>query len=434
MPRDDLTIDGFNRKNMPPGTILEHQDAAAVLDDFVNRSANLPLELQFYQDEIAEKDRQMQICLDAISQRDAAIQKFIKNNHSTEPNPKEAAFRKHILENYDRVQILQEEKVALSEKQKNTLDRQIRNLDKHIAALQDRGELPKDDDIPSLLRGDDAAVLQMQQSAKAALATKNADMLNNHVPTSRPMQQQARPTVQTQVAQMTSAQATPTAGSPAANLILQRQQQRESSAGASNKRQRLAGAAGTLPASSSGLARHSSLGPGTPKAGTPTTGRAGSAGPGRSQKTIAGAGKKTAPHKQGSGLRKAKPGKSGLSRVKRSGHKNSPGSTNDSELSDADSGASGEDEDNISPPPGKKGRNENEMDVDEEEGDQTKYCICQTVSFGDMVACDNEDCPNEWFHWGCVGLKSEPSGTWFCPDCTKLMKDEKKKEKKAQEL
>jgi inhibitor of growth protein 3 len=36
-----------------------------------------------------------------------------------------------------------------------------------------------------------------------------------------------------------------------------------------------------------------------------------------------------------------------------------------------------------------------------------------------MVACDNESCPFEWFHWTCVGLKSEPVGTWICPVCTK---------------
>ena len=34
-----------------------------------------------------------------------------------------------------------------------------------------------------------------------------------------------------------------------------------------------------------------------------------------------------------------------------------------------------------------------------------------------MVACDNEDCPYEWFHWSCVGLKSEPNGKWFCEEC-----------------
>ncbi len=61
-----------------------------------------------------------------------------------------------------------------------------------------------------------------------------------------------------------------------------------------------------------------------------------------------------------------------------------------------------------------------EMDGEEEqdEGDDKKYCICHSVSYGNMVACDNDDCPHEWFHWSCVGVKQEPVGKWFCPDCT----------------
>ena len=38
-----------------------------------------------------------------------------------------------------------------------------------------------------------------------------------------------------------------------------------------------------------------------------------------------------------------------------------------------------------------------------EDVDQTLYCICQQVSHGDMVGCDNENCPYEWFHFDCVG-------------------------------
>ena len=65
------------------------------------------------------------------------------------------------------------------------------------------------------------------------------------------------------------------------------------------------------------------------------------------------------------------------------------------------------------------------MDIDAEgEGggnaeteDTTKYCTCRQVSSGDMIACDNDDCPYEWFHWKCVGLKEEPRGTWYCPEC-----------------
>ena len=64
------------------------------------------------------------------------------------------------------------------------------------------------------------------------------------------------------------------------------------------------------------------------------------------------------------------------------------------------------------------------MDVDDDDaGDDKKYCLCQNVSFGDMVACDNDDCPYEWFHWSCVGLKSEPNGTWYCPMCTEKTKE-----------
>lgn len=68
-----------------------------------------------------------------------------------------------------------------------------------------------------------------------------------------------------------------------------------------------------------------------------------------------------------------------------------------------------------------------DMEVDGDVGanaeteDTTKYCTCRQVSSGDMVACDNEDCPFEWFHWKCVGIKEEPKGAWFCPDCRQSM-------------
>jgi hypothetical protein len=34
-----------------------------------------------------------------------------------------------------------------------------------------------------------------------------------------------------------------------------------------------------------------------------------------------------------------------------------------------------------------------------------------------MVACDNPECPIEWFHFACVGLTEQPKGKWYCPDC-----------------
>ena len=44
------------------------------------------------------------------------------------------------------------------------------------------------------------------------------------------------------------------------------------------------------------------------------------------------------------------------------------------------------------------------------------YCTCRRLSFGDMIACDNEDCPVEWFHYLCVGISAPPS-SWLCPQC-----------------
>eukprot|EP00127_Corallochytrium_limacisporum_P004297 Clim_evm242s157 gene=Clim_evmTU242s157 len=48
---------------------------------------------------------------------------------------------------------------------------------------------------------------------------------------------------------------------------------------------------------------------------------------------------------------------------------------------------------------------------------EPKYCLCNQVSYGDMVGCDNPDCPIEWFHYGCVGLTEAPKGKWYCPQC-----------------
>ncbi|XP_051814464.1 uncharacterized protein LOC127537003 [Acanthochromis polyacanthus] len=48
------------------------------------------------------------------------------------------------------------------------------------------------------------------------------------------------------------------------------------------------------------------------------------------------------------------------------------------------------------------------------------WCLCQgPESLDDMVACDNENCKIQWFHYRCVGLRKAPSTSeeWFCPDC-----------------
>ncbi|XP_057297235.1 inhibitor of growth protein 3-like [Hydractinia symbiolongicarpus] len=50
------------------------------------------------------------------------------------------------------------------------------------------------------------------------------------------------------------------------------------------------------------------------------------------------------------------------------------------------------------------------------------YCLCNQVSYGEMVGCDNHSCPIEWFHYGCVGLTDAPKGKWYCPDCSAQIK------------
>lgn len=61
---------------------------------------------------------------------------------------------------------------------------------------------------------------------------------------------------------------------------------------------------------------------------------------------------------------------------------------------------------------------------------EPRYCTCQQVSFGEMIACDNEDCPIEWFHFACVNLKSKPKGKWYCPECFNINKKGKHKPKR----
>ncbi|KAJ7775876.1 hypothetical protein B0H14DRAFT_2538735 [Mycena olivaceomarginata] len=60
-----------------------------------------------------------------------------------------------------------------------------------------------------------------------------------------------------------------------------------------------------------------------------------------------------------------------------------------------------------------------EMDVDAEGEDEDKnlYCFCQKQSYGDMIACDNDDCPYEWFHLSCVQLTQPTPEKWYCREC-----------------
>lgn len=62
--------------------------------------------------------------------------------------------------------------------------------------------------------------------------------------------------------------------------------------------------------------------------------------------------------------------------------------------------------DDLTPPP------EETIDPDE-----PTYCLCDQISFGEMILCDNDLCPIEWFHFSCVSLMTKPKGKWYCPNC-----------------
>uniref|UniRef100_A0A0D3FP24 Inhibitor of growth protein N-terminal histone-binding domain-containing protein n=1 Tax=Oryza barthii TaxID=65489 RepID=A0A0D3FP24_9ORYZ len=72
----------------------------------------------------------------------------------------------------------------------------------------------------------------------------------------------------------------------------------------------------------------------------------------------------------------------------------------------------------LMPPPGGNKKTTAPMDVDQTiDPNEPTYCICHQISYGDMIACDNDNCEGgEWFHYTCVGLTPE---TRFKGKCAK---------------
>lgn len=420
-------------KQQPKRPEMAHgaEDCATVLEQFVHDVANLPLEINHLMEEIQAKDKVMQDCRATINSRDGSIQKFVKLNGSLAPNPKEEQYSKSVLQNLDKSSQLQDEKIQLSEKACVLLDRQIKRLDVRIRDLVNEGLLSNDPPLPSMF---DKKVDYREPpkvffpdstpSETPAYQTPLNPTSGNSNPILAAAHRlsQATPRISTAAA-LAAAQGSGRSSAPAtpggaAGMHLQ-QRQRESSAGAvDSKRRRLNPPFGTLPSASSNL-RQSSLGPGTPKAGTPAGSRAGSAQPRGVNVVKKALTKKIAPHQQvkkikaAAGTKSNKRSSSASGRIKAS--KKSPGEgaddDDDSMLSSADMSESDKNDDSA----------EEDLDDEEEEdegNEDTKvYCTCRTVSHGDMVACDNDNCPYEWFHWKCVGLTREPVGTWYCDEC-----------------
>eukprot|EP01024_Parvocaulis_polyphysoides_P068189 TRINITY_DN8273_c0_g4_i1.p1 TRINITY_DN8273_c0_g4~~TRINITY_DN8273_c0_g4_i1.p1 ORF type:complete len:277 (-),score=49.95 TRINITY_DN8273_c0_g4_i1:793-1623(-) len=61
--------------------------------------------------------------------------------------------------------------------------------------------------------------------------------------------------------------------------------------------------------------------------------------------------------------------------------------------------------------------------------DEERYCVCNQISYGGMVMCDNKDCKIQWFHFECVGYTESDVDDvkWFCPQCREGQDSSKQK-------
>jgi len=76
------------------------------------------------------------------------------------------------------------------------------------------------------------------------------------------------------------------------------------------------------------------------------------------------------------------------------------------------------------PSPRKRASNAGAVAADMEiDPNEPTWCFCNQVSYGEMVACDNQHCEKEWFHYNCVGLVEPPVGKWYCKDCKANMEE-----------
>ncbi|KAF2273119.1 uncharacterized protein EI97DRAFT_461372 [Westerdykella ornata] len=396
------------------------EDPANVLEQWIHDVANLPAEITHLYEEAQAKDQQINECRAIIQSRDNSLQKFIKLNGALVQNPKEEQYSKTILQCYERAQILQEEKVGLVERAIMLTDRHVKRLDIKLRDLQNDGSIPADPQLPSLLKDSPGNMVPPsslsntgantplhpisgnQPGGPANLAQAAAIARMNSAVGASGRLPSSLQTMQTQA--VLNQQRLREAQAPAQAMS---RQEREMSTGSDGKRRRPTGSLGPLPPpATSGLARQGSMGPGTPKPSTPGS-RAGSVGPKQPQRHALTV-KKAKPQQP---LRKmALAAKAGSTKTKRrkGGSRASPSTTADDESVASEAGTEDEEMTGMG---GAEG--------EEDEGDDTKYCFCQRVSFGNMVACDNDNCQYQWFHWECVGIKEEPLGEWLCPDCRK---------------
>jgi inhibitor of growth protein 3 len=434
--------------------MASNEDCASVLEQFIHDAANLPAEITHMMEEIQAKDKDLQKHLSVVNQKDSNIQKHLKTNGVLAPHPKENEYADLVKKNFDLCLALQDQKIALSEKACMLLERQVKKLDVKIRELQNDGQLQDGPPLPSVFNRKAEAqkpFLELPTNIplqNASVSALNANAHRANAQTAATMQQPQPRTLPQITTVSAPAQRSSAPATPASAVQQQRQREREHSLGAENKRRKLGNplAGANLPAQPSGL-RQSSLGPGTPKAGTPTgtgTSRAGSiprttgAQQAAAPPKKSGLPKKVISHQQVNKLKQKAANKGRLSVGRKKGQSPSVrggrGGTAASE--DADSALSSADASETDASQSRRGRGnkkqqppvaedadaeageDEEMDDDDGEDDKV-YCFCHQRSYGEMVACENEDCPYQWFHTGCLNMKKVPDEDedWYCPHC-----------------
>lgn len=426
------------------------EDCASVLEQFIHDVANLPAEISHMMEEIQAKDAEMQKHQSSINSKDAGLQKHVKMNGVLQAHPKEAEYAEQVKKNYELMATLQDQKVALGERACHILDRQLKKLDTKIRELANDGQLSAEG-LPSIFnRKAEKAFMDVTQNmplqaASISALNANAHRINTQVGAGTAAQARPNPQLATlnTTPQRSSAPATPAA------MQVQRQRERDQSIGADNKRRKLGNplAGANLPAQPSNL-RQSSLGPGTPKAGTPTGtsgSRAGSvprttAAPqsaavntkksALSNKPLSNQQVNKLKNKHTKHARLSSAGrKKAQSPSVRGGRAGTAASEDDSVLSSADASETDASQSRSRRGQKKKQAVKQEVDVDMDENepgdeemdeeDNSLYCYCQKQSYGNMVACENDDCKYQWFHVDCLNLKKMPAEDedWYCPDC-----------------
>lgn len=328
------------------------------------------------------------------------------------------------------------------------LDRQIKRLDFKIRDLQNDGAIAIDPQLPSLLNtstlntrlppfstgttGASPPLHPIPGNAGPGTARANTPitrLANSAIPLHRqPSPLSAAPPLATNSPILSSLVTNGnTTNTPQSSLLNPRLPPRSPSTDPS-KRRRL-NPHSFVPQTSSTL-RQASLGPGTPKTQHPpaATSRGSSAGPRSASKKPSrplhhqrighlnpSSGDAHAPNKKPSRRRAGKKVGTAIGNSNSGSGSNATATTAGTHLkpSPSDTG----EESALSDVEGENDGSDGGDDDGEGEGDDRKYCTCRSVSYGNMVACDNDECPYEWFHWSCVGMTKEPVGTWYCEEC-----------------